>query len=266
MVQTPSRIEPRRQLERDRLRRAISGDSRHLLQRPNTAARATRELRQSFQNEPFVLVTQRHDIGDCSQRHKIQKRIQRQSAFSIPDLVGLNHFEGQRRRAQPGKWIPGAGAMRIHHGHSRRHGLVRLVMVRDDHIHAQLFRQRNFLVRGRSAVRRHEQRHSFVVKSLHGPQVESVSFPLAVRHIGPDIGADRTEERQVQARRSHPVYVVVAVETDRLPGLDRPVQSLDRNLHVGDQEGIMGKLMRHPGGGLVRRGDATGDEQRGGGG
>ena len=80
--------------------------------------------------------------------------------------------------------------MRIHHGDGRRHGLIGLVMVRHDDIHAELLGQSDFMMRSRPAVRGDQQRDALVMQPLYRGGVQAVPFPLAMRHIGPHIGAE----------------------------------------------------------------------------
>ncbi len=120
------------------------------------------------------------------------------------------------------------------------------MMVGHDHVHPKLFGEADLTMRGRAAIRRDQQRDTFVVQPLHGGGVQPISFPLAVGHIRAHSGAKRSKKRQVDGGRRHAVYVIVAIETHRLLAGDGLMQTFDRRFHIGDQKGIVRRLKRHP--------------------
>src|SRR5215472_6111784 len=152
--------------------------------------------------------------------------------------------------------------MRVEYCHCRRHLLVSLMMIGDNDVHTQLGSQRHFSMRGGPAIRCHEQGNPLIMQPLDRTGIESITFTQSMRHIGADVCAELTKEREIQASCCDAVYIVVAIKADRLTGHDGPMEPLYGLIHIGNQKRIVRQLMRHPCRRLVWRGHATREEQR----
>src|SRR5262249_6006433 len=104
MVQSPGGVEPRRELECNRLRRTVP-HKRHLLQGPDTASRAARDECKTLTNKPPVLILQRHYVGDGGERHQIEERLKGQAGSTMPELIGLHSLVSQPGGTQSAEWI-----------------------------------------------------------------------------------------------------------------------------------------------------------------
>ena len=66
--------------------------------------------------------------------------------FADRPLAALEAYERVLVLEPQFTWIDRIAPVRIEHGKGGRHRGIRLMMIRDDHIHAEFFRDRNFMM------------------------------------------------------------------------------------------------------------------------
>ena len=145
----------------------------------------------------------------------------------------------QRNRA-PELGITRAGAVWIHNGYGRRHLLIGLMMVGHDYVHSQLVRQCHLRcdVVPQSDVTSNEMPSS--CNRCTAPRFRPYPSRFRCGTYPRTLAPRDPKKRQVQARRRHPINIIIAIETDLLVGQHGSMQSLNRLLISGIKNGSCG--------------------------
>ena len=160
--------------------------------------------------------------------------------------------------------IAAVGPVGVYHRHGAGQRLLALVVVGDDHVHAQRVGEVYLLHAGDAAVHGDQQAGSLAVQALDGVDAQAVAVLDAARDIVQHIGAPALEIVHQNTGGGDTVHVVVAEHGDPLVVGQRPLHPLHSLVHVGHEEWAVGqaRLMLQKGGGLLRRGDAPGGQHR----
>ena len=130
-----------------------------------------------------------------------------------------------QRDADAGQVLVGIGAvvpLRIDHRQRRRQLRVRLVMIGDDQIDAELARAPRRLGAADAAIHRHDQRDAVGVQPLDRRRLQAVAVLQPLRDEVDDVGAEQLERAAQDHGRRDAVDVVVAVDRDPLPAARSP--------------------------------------------
>ena len=116
---------------------------------------------------------------------------------------------------------------------------VRLVMVGDDQIDAELTRPARRLRRADAAVDRDDQLHAFGVQAIDRAGLQAVAVGQPFGNEMADVGAEQLERAPQNHRRGDAVDVVVAVDGDALAIGDRGQQPIDGAFEAGQLQRIV---------------------------
>ena len=181
-----------------------------------------------------VLPQQRHHVGDGGQSAEI------------------NLVHGESLPAQRPRQLPGCGGaaeagegivpqQRVDHHIGLGQYLRGLVVIGDNHPHAQLPGQRHLGNRGDATVHR-QQQFCLGRQLAHGLLVDAIPFLMAVRDVDDGLQACRLQGLPNNHGGAQPIHVVVAV--DNSPGMAVPqfADHLHSLGHPCKQLGIMQPL------------------------
>ena len=119
-------------------------------------------------------------------------------------------------------------ALGIQHGDRHRQLVVRLVVVRDDQVDAELARPPRRFDAADAAVDRNDQRHAVGLQPLDGCRLEAVAVAQPLGDEMDDVAAEHLERATEDHRRRDAVDVVVAVNGDALAAGDGLLEPLHR--------------------------------------
>ena len=184
----------------------------------------------------------------------------------LPRPLRSGHRHGQLQchphAGQPLEGVRAVGAVGVHHRHSGGQGVLALVVVGDHHVHPKSGGKPHFLHGGDAAVHGNDEGHPLVGQGLDGLQVEAVTFLQAVGNVGGHLSPHVPQAVGEQTGGGDAVHVVVSIDRQMLPRLQRPAYPRRRPVHIPQQHGVQHRL--GPGGkqppGLVGPGDAPGGQ------
>ena len=116
---------------------------------------------------------------------------------------------------------------------------VRLVMVGDDQIDAELARAPRGLGAADAAVDRDDQRHALGMQPVDRRGLEAIAVLQPFGDEVDDVAAEQLERPAQDDGRGDAVDVVVAVDGDPLLAGQRLFEPRDRAVHVREPEGIV---------------------------
>jgi len=132
--------------------------------------------------------------------------------------------------------------VRIQHGHGFGEIGGHLVMVSDNHIHPQAFRQPHFLVASDATIHGDQDARAPCHQLAYGTGVEPVAFAQAMRQVVRHGHAEVAEEPTQHRGRGDAIHIVIAIDGDRFLGIESMGQALDRLRHPSHAEGVMQAL------------------------
>ena len=154
--------------------------------------------------------------------------------------------------------------MGIHHRHGAGQRLLALVVVGDDHVHAQGVGEVHLLHAGDAAVHGDQQPGALLVQALDGVAAQAVAVLDAAGDIVQHVGAPALQVVHQDAGGGDAVHVVVTEHGDLLVSGQRLLHPRHGLVHVGHEEGAVGQalLVLQEGGGLLHGPDAPGGQHR----
>ena len=132
----------------------------------------------------------------------------------------------------------------IQHGHRHRQLVVRLVVVGDDQVDAELARPPRRFDAADAAVDGNDQRDAVGVQPLDGRRLQAVAVAQPLGNEMDDVAAEHLERATEDDGRRDAVDVVVAVNGDPLAAGDGLLEPLDRRRHAGQLERIVQVIQR----------------------
>ena len=186
---------------------------------------------QAVRDDHAVFAHQRHDVRDGRQRRQLP-----QGFDGLLAAQRLYQLERDARAAQPPERV--IAHQRIEHGLAVGQPRTELMVVGDDHAHAQLARVRDLVRTGDAAVHGDQQlrvRSDFV----DGRHVEAVALAVPVRNVKPGLRALLAQVRQQDRRRRDAVHVVIAEDDDLVTPRDAVPDDRNGFVHVLHAHGIM---------------------------
>ncbi len=203
------------------------------------------ELRQADAGDHSVLAGQRHDIGERAQRRDLHERAQ-PALPPGPLTQRLDELEGDARPGQVLFRVPAVPPLGVEHGQGPRQLVVRLVVVGDDEVDAKLARAIRGLGRPDATIDRHDDASPIGMEPVDGRRLQPVAVANPVgqemRHVGPQ----QLEGATHHDGRGDAVHVVVSVDGDSLPSLDRSEQAVHRLAHPCQSPRIVQMLEARP--------------------
>ena len=178
----------------------------------------------------------------------------------LPALAAQRQHQLQRHAAarQIGEGIGAVRPVGVHHRHGPWQGVLALVVIGDDHIHAQRGGEVHLLHPGDAAVHGDEQLYPLLMEGADGVLPQPVAVLNAARNIVQHIDAPAFQVIHQDHRGGDAVHVVIPEHRHAATLTDGPADALHRPVHVLHQEGGAGQIPAplQKGGGLLRRGDA----------
>ena len=171
-----------------------------------------------------VFIQQWHDVSDRRQRGQLPQGLNRLHAAQR-----LHQLEGHARAAQAAERI--IAQQRIEHSGTVGQLRPELVVIGDDHAHAQLLRAGD-LVRARDAAVHRDEQPGMRGDLLHRRHVEAVALAVPVRNVIAGLRALLAQVGQQNGRRRHAVHVVIAEDDDLLVLRKRVPDDRNRLVHV----------------------------------
>ncbi len=183
---------------------------------------------QSLGDKGAIEPDQRHHVGHGAERHVVEEgqqigfgpRIGPKTAgaqFAIDGHHGHEHESDRGKIAQSGEII---APVRIDDCRRRRQGLVSLMMVDDDDIHAERFCLAQGLDARGAAIDGHQQRRAARGKGPHRLDIWAVAFEQAVGNVDDRLDAAKPQEPRKHGGGCCAVDVVVAENRDALAAHD----------------------------------------------
>ena len=124
--------------------------------------------------------------------------------------------------------------VRVHHRDRRRQRLVGLVVVDDDHVHAQALRLFQRLDAGGAAIDGHDQRGAAGGERAHRLDIRAIALEQPVGDVDQRIEAAAAQEQAEQGGRGGAVDIVIAEDRDRLAAHRGVGNARGRRLHCGE--------------------------------
>ncbi len=238
LPQTPGGVEARREAEADgrggEVLRVHAGLPQH---GRKAGQRVFLQLSDAAAHQVAVLVHKGHHVRHRPDGNQI--RVAFKHRFPVP-VAGADELE---RDAHPGEAGIGVGLaleLAVDHGHRVRQGAgLALMVVGDDHVHAEGTGVLGLLHGGDAAVDRDGERHALLAQRFHRAAVQPVALLPAVGDIGEAADAAPAEVIRHEAGGGDPVHVVIAVNGDRLAQADRLLDAGARDGHAAEQQGIV---------------------------
>jgi hypothetical protein len=113
------------------------------------------------------------------------------------------------------------------------------VVINHDDIHSDTLNFADPICGGSPAIQRDEQLRQVRPKaSLHAFSGETITFFEAVGQKGLHIGSKCSQHTMQERYRSDPVYIVITVQNDHLPAVDRLKDPLDSRSDSTDFEWV----------------------------
>ena len=222
------------------------------------------QIRQPAGHDGAVLAGHLHHVGHgADSRQRAVPGEQR----VLP--VGAAQRQHQlQRHAAAGQMLEGVAAVRsvgIYHRHGAGQRLPALVVVGDDHVHAQRVGEVHLLHAGDAAVHGDQQPHALVVQTPDGVAAEAVAVLDAAGDVVQHVGAPALEIVHQNAGGGDAVHVIVPEHRHAFAAVQRPADALHRLVHVRHQEGAEGQpvLPFQKCGGLLRRLHPAGGQHSG---
>ena len=238
LAKTTRRVEAGRQTEADAGGGDPGGIHAGFLQHGGKAGpgRAGEHL-QPTADQIAVFAHQRHHIRHGAHGHQI--RIAAEHGLSIP-LAGADQLHGHAHARQIRVGIAVPGLLAVDHGDGvrQRVGLA-LVVIGDDHVHADGLGVLGLLQGGDAAVHGDEQTDPFCPETVQRGTVEAVAFLVAVGNIAHALEALAAQIVGDQTGGGDAVHIIVAINSDRLLLLDGASQAPDSLGHALHLHGIM---------------------------
>jgi hypothetical protein len=135
--------------------------------------------------------------------------------------------------------IRAVAALRVDDCERRRQLGVRLVVIRDDQIDAELSGPAGRIASADAAVDRDDERDALRVKPLDRRRLQSVPVLQPFGDEVHDVAAEQLERAPQDYGRRDAVHVVVAVNGDPLLACDGRQDPIDRDPHIRERHGIV---------------------------
>ena len=185
----------------------------------------------------------------------------------LPALAPQGQHQLQRHAA-PGQVLEGIAAVKpvgVHHRAGGRQLLLALMVVGDDHVHAQGVGIGHLLHAGDAAVHRYQQPDALVMQGQNGVLSQAVPILDAAGDIVHHVAAPGQEVIHQNHRGGDAVHVIVAEYGDPFPIGQGAVHPPGSPVHILHQKRGIGQLPvpLQEGSGLLRCGDAPGGQHGG---
>ena len=239
----PGRVQPGADLERDGLAVHVLG--RHPCrrqQRPQAGAAGLHHTADALGHQVAVLVHHRHQVRDCAQGRQFQKPPVPGQPVEL--VQTLDQLEGQPGPAEVEKRVFAAGQLGIDGGDGRRQPPAGQVVVGDDHVRAPAGSVTHLVVGRDPAVHGYDERDALGDQPVDGLFGQPVTFIDAVGQIGRHRDSHSGEALGDDCRAGDAVHVEVPEHAHTLLAVHRAVQPLQRGVHAGQPQGVVGQSMR----------------------
>ena len=233
-------VDPRRELEADRLRRYVLRlHARDLHQRPQTGPLRLRQRLEAATDDLAVLAQQRHHVGDCCREPPARRA----------RLVEVAAEASSCSASASRKAMPPVAVLGVRDARSGSFGLTsalalrqlrrRDVVIDDDDFDAELERA--------CSISLTEVVPQSQVTSTSTPRrrasrwrgVEAVALALAVGDVGQRLAAEVANRLRQDGRRGDPVDVEVAVDADEALVRDSVAEHVEGGSEAGQREGSL---------------------------
>ena len=158
--------------------------------------------------------------------------------------IGLHQFEAYTTPAQFLERVQTIGTFHVQHRYRTRCDLSGSMMVADDEIHANAVGIFHFLHRLDTAVKRNNERATFLFGGVDTFGGDAVTFCIAIRDVVYQIVGLGAQERVHKRHGSSTVHIVVAIDHDALMIINSLAQSIHSRSHITHQERVMQTVQR----------------------
>ncbi len=249
LAQPTGGIDARPQSEGDGRRVDGSGAQvRHVHERLQTRSLRTVELGQPSHDQRAVLPLQRHHVGHRADGDQIEQLLLQFRCLvrrdGTPRLArnrtqhGLGQPVGHAHAGQIAEAAGAVLALRVDHRQRRRQDRSDRMMVRHDHIQAQLDGALYLKDAANAAIDRHQQA-GLARDAFDGLHIEAIALVDTVGNVGTDPSAGHLKRGHQQCSRCDAVGVKIAVDTDGLARFDGLQDACHRGYHVHQTVGIL---------------------------
>ena len=145
------------------------------------------------------------------------------------------------RHTSTGKLARGALVLElgVGQGHTLRHLVGRLMVVRNHQIDPQALQIRNLFLGGNAVIDRHDQLGaSKLVNAVERRARKTVALVKAMRNKRRDIGAKRVQSLSQQAGRRNAVNIKIAKDRDVLVVANSTLDAVGNDRHARDNERV----------------------------
>ena len=200
-----------------------------------------------------VLPHHGHQVRSYAHHQKVEQGHQGLERHSVSLRIRLHHLESHAAAGEVIERIVAILPFRVKHRCRRRQGILREVVVADDHIYTLAARILHLVNGLDAAVQGDYQAHTVLKGVVYALEGHSVTFVVAVGNVEIDLVREAAEKGIHQSHGSGAVDIIVAIDEYRLTAADRLVKAFHSHVHVLHQERIVQivKIGAEEGTGLV---------------
>ena len=222
----------------------LAGQAAHVDERPESDfVRTAREQVETDSGDDAILADERHHVGQRANRGDLDEA--REPV--LPAGLAAKRLHEFQRDADAGQVLVRIGAivaLRVDDGERRRQRRVRLVMVGDDQIDAELAGAARRLDAADAAIDGDHEHDAVGVQPFDRGRLQAVAVAQPLRDEVHDVSAEHLERAPQNHRRRDPVDVVVPMDCDPLPPRDGAHDAIDRHAHVREGHWIVEVIER----------------------
>ena len=186
------------------------------------------------------LPVQGHHVRHQTQAEQIGIPLQ-QTGLVAAD--GGGQLEGNAHAGEIGMGIGAVGPVGIHHSRCPGQGLLALMVIGDDQVHAQPSAELRLGIGGDAAVHRNDQIHLLPIELPDGDLIQAVALLQSGRDIAGDPGAHLGQKIRQQGGGGNAVHVVISEHGNMLPPCHGKAHPIGGKLHILHQEGrVQGRV------------------------
>ena len=196
------------------------------------------ELFQSVVCQYPVLSRHGHDVCRNAHRTEVEQRYEPCKRNAVVLGESLHELESHSASAQMLEGVFVVGPLWVEDGGSRRHLVVRHMMVADDEVDADALGVLYFSYRLDSAVENDNQAYSCLPGVFDALAAHPISLVVAVGNVVVDIGVILLQEFVDQCHGRASVHIVVTIHHDTFLTSHGFVQAFHRLVHVLHEERV----------------------------
>ena len=195
------------------------------------------DLLQPRFDKTAVFAAQRDNIGDGAEADKIRK-LRKQLRHLLFGRKRADQFERDADAGPVLEFARAIAAVRVDHRFGARQMGADLVVVGHNEFHAKVIDVFRFFQRGNAVIHGDDQLDAVLKQTVDRLAVQAVALAVAVGDVAHHIRADHFKIKIQQRRSRDAVRVIVAVNRDALPCVQRKLDRLHGLVHIADGKRI----------------------------